>query len=625
MAVQSDLGQLRFITCGSVDDGKSTLIGRLLYDARLIPSDHLAGLARDSLRHGTTGQDLDFALLLDGLEAEREQGITIDVAYRYFATSRRNFIVADTPGHEQFTRNMVTGASTAQAAVLLVDARKGLLTQTRRHATLCHVLGVRHIVLAINKMDLVGHDRIRFEAIRQAFEDFASSRNISSIAAIPVSARDGDNVVYRSERMPWYKGPSLLAHLESIDTSASLRTRPLRFPVQLVRRPNASFRGYAGTVASGTLAAGDEVMIAGRGKTSRVQQIFGADGEQSEAEAGDAVVITLAQEIDVARGDLIVAPKAQPHFADQFTAHLVWFVDQALLAGRLYLMRIGTRWQLAKITLIKHRLDIDTQTEAAARSLAMNEIGLVNVSTASAVAFDNYDEDPATGAFILVDRVTNETAGAGMICHPLRRATNVRPEAALLDRDARAASKGQKPLCIWFTGLPGSGKSTVAKALELRLHDCGRHTMLLDGDNLRHGLNRDLGFTEADRVENIRRAGEVARLMTDAGLIVICSFISPFAMDRDMVRALFEPGSFVEVFMDTPIEECIRRDPKGLYAKALAGAIPNLTGVNSPYDRPQDPEIRIVFDAHGHKDREASIRGNVEKVIAFLERNAIGT
>ncbi len=589
----ADAGLLRLLTCGSVDDGKSTLIGRLLHDTRQVTTDRLAALESDSRRHGTTGEDVDLALLVDGLEAEREQGITIDVAHLYFATPRRAFIVADAPGHEQYTRNMATAASEADLAILLVDARKGLLTQTRRHAAICRLMGIRRVVLAVNKIDLMGHDEGVFRRIVADFEVFARRIGLAGVTAIPISARYGDNVVAPSTRMDWHDGPTLLEHLETVDVSHDAADAPFRLSVQWVSRPHADFRGYAGTVASGRVRVGDEVAILPSGRTTRIERILGTEGEREGARAGDAVTVTFADEIDAARGDLIAPVRARPVSADRFTADLVQLSEEPLLPGRSYLMRIGDVWTSASLTALKYRLDVDTQDRLAAKELRLNEIGTADLATARPVVFDPYAENRATGAFILVDRFTHATAAAGMILHPLRRAANVHYEPSSVDAAARAALKGQKPACLWFTGLSGSGKSSIARALETKLHAAGRHTMLLDGDNLRHGLTKDLGFTDVDRVENVRRAGEAAKLMTEAGLIVLCAFISPFRADRDTVRALFPDGEFFEVFVDTPLEDCMRRDPKGLYAKAARGEIPNFTGIGAPYERPEFPDLRI--------------------------------
>jgi bifunctional enzyme CysN/CysC len=585
---------LRFLTCGSVDDGKSTLIGRLLYDCSLILDDQLAALERESRRFGTTGGDLDLSLLLDGLEDERQQRITIDVAYRFFATPKRAFIVADTPGHEQYTRNMVTGASTCDLAVILIDARKGVLPQTRRHAFICSLLGIRQLVLAVNKMDLVAFERRRFEEITEGFDGFAANLGDVIVTAIPLSARFGDNVIERSARAPWYQGPTLLEHLHSADIANRDARRPFRFPVQWVNRPNGDFRGFSGTVVSGSIAPGERVLVTGSGRSARVTEIVTYDGTPALAEEGDAVTLTLETEIDIARGDLLADPREPPEFVDQFAAHVLWMSEHPLVPGRSYLLKIGTRTVPGTVTALKHRIDVDTLAHLADRTLSLNEIGFCNLSTAVPVAFDPYAVNRDTGAFILIDRFTNETAGAGMVVFGLRRASNIHWQALTVGREQRAALKEQVPAVLWLTGLSGAGKSTIADIIERKLLAIGRHTMLLDGDNVRHGLNRDLGFTDADRVENIRRVGEVAKLMTEAGLIVICSFISPHRAERRMVRELTAPIDFLEVFVDTPIEECIRRDPKGLYAKAKAGRIPHFTGLDSPYEVPEAPEIRLA-------------------------------
>jgi bifunctional enzyme CysN/CysC len=589
---------LRVLTCGSVDNGKSTLIGRLLHECGAIFDDQLSALATDSRRYGTTGENLDFALLLDGLEAEREQGITIDVAYRYFATDKCSFIVADTPGHEQYTRNMATGASNSDAAIILVDARKGVLAQTRRHAVICSLLGIRHVVLAINKMDLIGHSQGEFDRTVADFRSFASQLSFDTVAPIPISARFGDNVVERGRNMDWYCGPALLRYLESIEIDAALETLPFRFPVQWVNRPDQEFRGFAGTVASGRIRRGDRVVVARNGAATRVERIVTADHDVEAAGAGDAVTLTLADDLDIARGDLLVPPDGRPQIADQFAAHLIWMSVEPLLPGRSYLMRIGTQWVPAMVSSIKHKLDVNHLEPLAARTLAVNEIGLCNFSTTAPVAFDPYESNRETGAFIIVDRYTNETVGAGMIVFALRRATNIHPEHLAIEKEARARLKHQRPCIVWFTGLSASGKSTIAKLVEAQLHGAGHHTYMLDGDNVRHGLNHDLGFTDADRVENIRRVGEVAKLFVDAGLIVLCAFISPFGAERRMVRDLVGEGEFIEVFVDTSIEECRRRDPKGLYAKADLGALKNFTGVDSPYEPPEHPELVLRTGEH---------------------------
>jgi bifunctional enzyme CysN/CysC len=586
-------GLLRFLTCGSVDDGKSTLIGRLLYDSGLIPEDQLRAVEQDSRTQGTTDGEIDLALLLDGLEAEREQGITIDVAYRFFSTPRRSFIVADTPGHEQYTRNMACGASGADLALLLVDGRKGVVAQTRRHAVICSLLGIRQFVLAINKLDLVNFDQGVFDTIAGDFGRFAASLGTIAVTAIPISARFGDNVTARSAHTPWYEGSTLVEHLETVAVEEEQDGKPFRFGVQWVNRPSLDFRGFSGTVLSGVVRPGDLVVVPRSGQASRVERIVTADGDLPQASAGDAVTLTLADEIDVSRGDLLGPPADRPVVADQFAAHLIWLGSEPLLPARSYLMRIGNQWLPATVTDLKYRLELGALGHEAAKSLALNEIGFCSLSTARPAAFDAYADNRATGGFILVDRFTNETIAAGLISFALRRATNIHHEDLLVDKAARARLGHQKPAVLWFTGLSGAGKSTIAKLLEQQLHLRGRHTYMLDGDNIRQGLNRDLGFTEADRVENIRRVGEVAKLMADAGLIVLCAFISPFRAEREMVRELMDEGEFVEVFVDTPLEECIERDPKGLYAKARTGAIKNFTGIDSPYEPPEHPEFRL--------------------------------
>jgi bifunctional enzyme CysN/CysC len=604
---------LRFLTCGSVDDGKSTLIGRLLYDTKLILDDQLSALERDSRRHGTTGEDLDLALLVDGLEAERQQGITIDVAYRFFTTDRRAFIVADTPGHEQYTRNMATGASNADLAVILIDARKGVLTQTKRHSFICSLLGVRHVVLAVNKIDLAGYSEAVFDQIVADYRSFAETLGFASVTPIPMSARHGDNVLVPSSNTPWYVGPTLVEHLETIDVVSDTAAKPFRFPVQWVNRPNLDFRGFSGTIASGTVRPGDRVTVAASGRESQVARIVTYDGDLTEASAGQAITLTLTDEVDIARGDLLAAPAARPEVADQFAAHVIWMGDEPLFPGRPYLMKIGTRYAPVRVTALKHKIEIDTLEHLAGRTLALNEIGVCNLSTSTPIAFDPYSENRETGAFILIDRYTNATVGAGMIDFGLRRAANIHRQALLVGRAERERLNGHRPAVLWFTGLSGSGKSTIANLVERELHERGIRTFLLDGDNVRHGLNRDLGFSDAERVENIRRVGEVSKLFVEAGTIVLCSFISPFRAERRMVRELFAEGEFLEVYVDTPLEDCIKRDPKGLYVKALSGQIANFTGVNSPYEPPESAEIVVSTTDTAPADAAAAIVADLER------------
>jgi bifunctional enzyme CysN/CysC len=607
------LPTLRLLTCGSVDDGKSTLIGRMLYEKRLIFDDQLSALERDSKKFGTTEDAIDFALLVDGLEAEREQGITIDVAYRYFATDARSFIVADTPGHEQYTRNMATGASNSDLAIVLVDARKGLLTQTHRHSIIVSLLGVRHVVLAVNKIDLVNYDERVFRDIVIAYRKFAEPLGFKTLFAVPISARFGDNVSSTSERMPWYQGSHLLNHLEHIEIDEDRRAAPFRMSVQWINRPHLDFRGFAGTIPSGHISAGDPIVVAGSGRETRVRSILVADREALSAEAGDAVTLTLADEVDIARGDVLSDPAHRPEVADQFAAHVIWMSAEPMLPGRSYLMKIGARTTPASITDLKHRVDVNNFDKLAAKRLDLNEVGFCNIATTMPVAYDPYAENRETGAFILIDRQTNETAAAGMIAHGLRRATNVHRMGLTIDRDAHAAQKHQSPAILWFTGLSGAGKSTIANLVEAKLHARGVHTALLDGDNVRHGLNKDLGFTAADRVENIRRVGEVAKLMTDVGLIVLCSFISPFRAERRLVRDTAAPGEFIEIFVEAPLETVIARDPKGLYKRALAGEIKNFTGVDQAYEAPETPELVL-------RSAEASPEVLADRVIEELER-----
>ncbi|RQR23662.1 sulfate adenylyltransferase subunit CysN [Burkholderia sp. Bp9143] len=605
---------LRFITCGSVDDGKSTLIGRLLYESNMLFDDQLTQLEADSKKVGTQGGELDFALLVDGLSAEREQGITIDVAYRFFATARRKFIVADTPGHEQYTRNMITGASTADLAVILIDARKGVLTQTRRHSHLVALIGIKRIVLAINKMDLVDHDRAVFERIDADYRAFAAELGLEAIVSIPMSALRGDNVIAPSTRMPWYAGPTLMQHLDTLPLVERVtRDEPFRLPVQWVNRPHLNFRGYAGNIASGEVRVGERVRVLPSGKESRVASVITPAGEADVARAGEAVTLTLADEIDISRGDMIARADAPPEVADQFEATLVWMHDEPLLPGRPYLVKLGTQTVGATCATPKYKIDVNTRKHLAARTLALNEIGVCNLSFDRPVAFDPYDRNRHTGGFIVIDRFTNDTVGAGMLHFALRRAHNVHWQAVDVDRDARAVQKAQTPRIVWLTGLSGAGKSTIANLVEQRLHALGKHTYLLDGDNVRHGLNRDLGFTEADRVENIRRVAEVARLMLDAGLITLVSFISPFRAERDMARALAGPDEFVEVFVDTPLAVAEARDPKGLYKKARKGELKHFTGIDSPYEPPAQPELRIDTVAE-------SPEAAADRIVAYLLR-----
>ncbi|THD79938.1 MAG: sulfate adenylyltransferase subunit CysN [Phenylobacterium sp.] len=604
---------LRFLTCGSVDDGKSTLIGRLLYDSKMIFEDQLAALEADSKRIGTQGGEIDFALLVDGLAAEREQGITIDVAYRFFSTDKRKFIVADTPGHEQYTRNMVTGASTADAAVILIDARKGVLTQTRRHSYLVSLLGIRHVALAINKMDLVGFDQAVFDRIVADYRTFADQIGLKVFTAIPMSALRGDNITEPSDKTPWYSGPPLMRWLEDLPVEDDLREKPFRMPVQWVNRPNLDFRGFAGLVSSGMIRPGDKVKALPSGRESTVERIVTFRGDLEEAVAGQSVTLTLKDEIDVSRGDVLAQAKSPPAVADQFEATLVWFDDEAMLPGRPYLMKLGTRTVAAQITEPKYKVNVNTLEHLAAKSLELNEIGVVNLSTDAAIAFDPYVENKDLGGFILIDRISNRTVGAGLLHFALRRSQNIHWQAMDVDKRVRAAAKNQAGRVLWFTGLSGAGKSTIANLVEKRLLADGRHTYLLDGDNVRHGLNRDLGFTDADRVENIRRVAEVAKLMVDAGLIVLVSFISPFRAERRMAREMLEPGEFVEVFVDTPLAEAERRDVKGLYAKARAGELKNFTGVDSPYEAPEHAEIRVDTT---RLDPEAA----AEAIVGWMER-----
>ena len=614
LAAQEHKSLLRFLTCGSVDDGKSTLIGRLLYDTKLLFEDQLASLSADSRKHGTVGDDLDLALLVDGLAAEREQGITIDVAYRFFATDKRKFIVADTPGHEQYTRNMATGASNSDLAVILVDARQGLLTQTRRHSYIVKLLGLKHVVLAVNKIDLVDFSQARFDEIVRAYAEFAADFGFETLVPIPLSARFGDNVIERSTNTPWYSGPTLLEHLEHVEVASDALARPFRLPVQWVNRPNLDFRGFSGTIASGLVRPGDAVAIAASGATSRIKAIVTKDGELEEAGAGQAVTLTLTDEVDASRGDVIVAAADRPEVSDQFAAHLIWMHDEPLLPGRPYLIKIGTRTVGAQVTEIKHKLDVNTFQRLAAKTLGLNEVAVVNLATHEPVAFDPYAVVPETGAFIVIDRMSNLTVGAGMVDFGLRRATNVHWQQLNVSKQSRAAMKGQRPVVLWFTGLSGAGKSTVANLVEKRLNSEGRHTYMLDGDNVRHGLNKDLGFTDADRVENIRRVAEVAKLFLDAGMITLVSFISPFRAERQMARELLDEGEFVEIFVDTPLDVAEGRDVKGLYKRARAGQIKNFTGIDSPYEPPLSPELRLEGGVSAPEEM-------ADQIVAYLKAN----
>ena len=585
---------LRFITCGSVDDGKSTLIGRLLYDSKMIFEDQLAALEADSKRVGTQGQEIDFALLVDGLAAEREQGITIDVAYRFFATEKRKFIVADTPGHEQYTRNMVTGASTADLAVILIDARKGVLTQTRRHSYLAHLIGIRNIVLAVNKMDLIDYDQGRFDAIVADYRAFGESIGITDFLAMPISGFKGDNITANSVNTPWYKGPPLIEHLETVQLDqTSEQAKPLRMPVQWVNRPNLDFRGFSGLIATGTVKPGDAVRVLPSGKTSTVSRIVTLDGDLQQATAGQSVTLCLADEIDCSRGDVLAAASDPPQVADQFEATLVWMADEPMLPSRPYWLKIGAQMVSAQVQPPKYQVNVNTMEHLAAKTLDLNAIGVANLSTDKPIVFEPYATSRDLGGFILIDKITNATVAAGMLHFSLRRSQNVHWQALDVTREKHADLKNQKPAVLWFTGLSGAGKSTIANLVEKKLVRMNRHTFLLDGDNVRHGLNKDLGFTDADRVENIRRVGEVAKLMTDAGLVVLTAFISPFRAEREMVRQLIAPGEFFEVHIDTPLADAEARDVKGLYKKARSGELRNFTGIDSPYEAPVDPEIRI--------------------------------
>ncbi|HUR15535.1 MAG TPA: sulfate adenylyltransferase subunit CysN [Mycobacteriales bacterium] len=607
---------LRFITCGSVDDGKSTLIGRLLYESHMVFEDHLAALEVDSKKVGTQGDDLDFALLVDGLGAEREQGITIDVAYRFFSTETRKFIVADTPGHEQYTRNMVTGASTADVAVILVDARYGVLTQTRRHSYLVSLLGIKHVAVAINKLDLVDYSQEVFERIEKDYLAFAAEIGLDDITCIPMSALRGENITSPSEHTPWYAGPTLMGYLEGVKVDDARQAGPFRMPVQWVNRPDLDFRGFAGEIVGGTVRVGDAVRVVPAGTTSTVSRIVTLDGDLDEAVAGQSVTITLADEIDCSRGDVLCSADRPAPSADQFRSHLVWMSEEPMQPGRAYLVKIGARTVGASLSGPEFRIDVNTLEQQAAETLQLNEIGVCDVRLDRPIAFDPYVENRDMGGFIVIDRITNNTVGAGMLRTPLRRSHNVHWQAVEVTKDSHAVLMGHRPAVVWFTGLSGAGKSTIANLVEKRLHAEGIHTYLLDGDNVRHGLNKDLGFSESDRHENIRRIAEVSRLMVDAGLVVLTSFISPFRAERAMARALLEEGEFVEVHVDTPLDVAEQRDTKGLYAKARRGELPDFTGIDSPYEAPEAPEVRV--DTTSMTPEEAA-----EQVVAHLRRNGI--
>ena len=608
---------LRFITCGSVDDGKSTLIGRLLYESKMIFEDQLTALEQDSKKVGTQGENIDFALLVDGLAAEREQGITIDVAYRFFATEHRKFIVADTPGHEQYTRNMATGASTADLAVLLIDARQGVLTQTKRHAFIASQLGVRHIVLAVNKMDLVDYSENIFNEIVEDFKAFAAQLDIPNLHAIPVSALVGDNVVDGSQFMPWYEGPSLLGYLEGVDVEAEETSLPFRMPVQWVNRPDLDFRGYAGRIAGGIIRPGDDIRVLPSGKQSKIARIVTMDSDLDEAVSGQSVTLTLTDEIDISRGDVIATSETPPEISDQFDTTIIWLSEEPMLPGRSYRMKTSSRLVSATVNAPKHKTDVNTLQKLPAKTLQLNEIGNCTLAVDRPIAFDSYAENRQTGSFILIDRMTNNTVGMGMINFPLRRAANIHWQNLDINKAANAEQKGQNPAVLWFTGLSGSGKSTIANEVQRRLYATGRHSFILDGDNVRHGLNRDLGFTDADRVENIRRVAEVSKLMVEAGLISLVSFISPFRAERELARNLMEEGEFIEIFVNTPLSVAETRDPKGLYKKARAGNLKNFTGIDSPYEAPENPEIEI-------NTAEMSVEDAAERVInGLIERGII--
>lgn len=614
LAEEAGKDLLRFLTCGSVDDGKSTLIGRLLYDSRLVYDDQMAVLETGSRnkRKGGNGE-IDLAMLVDGLQAEREQGITIDVAHRYFSSPKRKFIVADTPGHEQYTRNMATGASNCDFAVVLIDARKGVITQTRRHSCILSQLGIRKIALAINKMDLVAYSRDRFDEIVADYAEFSRELGFDEVTPVPVVATQGDNILTPSTQMRWYHGPTLMAHLETVDVSADRTAAPFRMAVQWVNRPDSDFRGFAGTVSSGTIRPGDEIVALPAGRRGKVERIVTYDGDLEEARAGDAITLTLADEIDISRGDVICAPDAEASVSDQIAARIIWMDQSPMLPGRNYILKMGSQSAIASISELKRKLNVDTLEHQAGKTLELNEFGFCNLSLGKPLVFDPYRSNRETGGFILVDRLSNATVGAGMIEFGLRRATNIQWQRLEIDKSVRAALKSQKPCALWFTGLSGSGKSTVASLLEKQLHSRGQHTYVLDGDNVRHGLNKDLGFTDVDRVENIRRVAETAKLFVDAGLIVLVSFISPFRSERRMARELFDTDEFMEVFIDTPLEVCEQRDPKGLYKKARAGEIKNFTGIDSAYERPERADIVLEGGSRSPDELVVQLIGSLEE------------
>jgi len=590
---QAEKEFLRFITCGSVDDGKSTLIGRLLYDSKMIFEDQLSALEKDSKKFGTQGHNIDFALLVDGLAAEREQGITIDVAYRFFSTNKRKFIVADTPGHEQYTRNMATGASTAELAILMIDARKGILTQTKRHSFIVSLLGIKHVVLAINKMDLIGFDQNVFQEIDKNYRTFAKDLGFHNIESIPVSALEGDNIIEKSNKTDWYDGPMLMEHLETVQIEEQNESAPFRLPIQWVNRPNLDFRGFSGSVSAGSIEVGDDIIALPNAKTSKIKEILGASGKKNHAAFGEAITICLEDEIDISRGDVIAKLNERPETTDQFQAHIIWMHEEHLLPGRPYLIKTNNQTTEGVVTELKHKINVNSLEHESGKTLELNEVGLVNISLNRSIAYDSYTENKTMGSFIIIDKFTNSTVACGMIKFELRRASNVHWQAVDVDKKSRSKQKHQKAKVLWFTGLSGSGKSTIANLVEKKLHAMGKHTYLLDGDNVRHGLNKDLGFIDVDRVENIRRIGEVSKLMVDAGLIVLAAFISPYRAERQMVREMMDKDEFIEIFVDTPLEICEERDEKGLYKKARSGNLKNFTGVDSAYEIPNDAEIVV--------------------------------